>query len=131
MTFVRTSSVLLMLVLTATTARAQQITAAGQPAQIDIRAAGDRSIRVTLKPLSFKPAFPEHPAIVERTYPSPALTAQTLSRPVQRTIAGLRVELKPNPMTLVVTNSAGRVIQEIVFESDGTLSFKLDDQPLL
>ena len=131
MTFVRTSSLLLTLALTATTALAQQITSAGQPAQIDIRAAGDRSIRVTLKPLSHKAAFPENPAIVERAYPSPALTAQTLSRPLQRTIGTLRVELKPNPMTLVVTNSAGRVIQEIVFESDGTLSFKLDDQPVL
>ena len=131
MTFVRTSSLLLTLALTATTAHAQQITSAGQPAQIDIRAAGDRSIRVTLKPLSHKAAFPENPAIVERAYPTPALTAQTLSRPMQRTIATLRVELKPNPMTLVVTNSAGRVIQEIVFESDGTLSFKLDDQPVL
>jgi alpha-glucosidase/alpha-D-xyloside xylohydrolase len=131
MTFVRTSSILLTLALTATTARAQQITAAGQPAQIDIRAAGDRSIRVTLKPLSHKAAFPENPAIVERAYSSPALTAQSLPRPLQRTIGTLRVELKPNPMTLVVTNSAGRVIQEIVFESDGTMSFKLDDQPVL
>ena len=57
---------LLALVLTADrAATAQQITAAGQPAQLDIRAAGDASIRVTLKPLSFKNDFPEHPAVVD------------------------------------------------------------------
>jgi alpha-glucosidase (family GH31 glycosyl hydrolase) len=130
MTFARALPILVLL-LAAPAAWAQQITAAGQPAQIDIRAAGDRSIRVTLKPLTFKPSFPEHPAVVDRAYPAPALTARTLSRAMQRTIGGLRVELKPNPPTLVVTGAGGRVLQEIVFENDGTLSFKLDDQPVL
>ncbi len=79
MTFARAFPILVLL-LAAPAAWAQQITAAGQPAQIDIRAAGDRSIRVTLKPLTFKPSFPEHPAVVDRDYPAPALTARTLSR---------------------------------------------------
>ena len=52
-------------------AAAQQITAAGQPAQLDIRVAGDESIRVTLKPVSFKDEFPNHPALAERKYPPP------------------------------------------------------------
>src|SRR5688572_25962942 len=33
---------------------AQQITAAGQPAQLDIRVAGEHSVRITLKPMSFR-----------------------------------------------------------------------------
>ena len=37
--------------LSAASARAQPITAAGQPAQLDVRAAGERSIRITLKPV--------------------------------------------------------------------------------
>ena len=41
---------------------AQAVTAAGQPAQLDIRVAGERSIRVTLKPLTFKEDFPVNPA---------------------------------------------------------------------
>jgi len=55
-------------------------TAAGQPAQLDIRAAGDRSIRVTLKPVSFKDDFPAHPALVERKYPAPALSRRSRTR---------------------------------------------------
>ena len=51
-----------------TAVHAQQITAAGQPAQLDVRAAGDVSIRVTLKPLGFRDEFPENPAIAQRAY---------------------------------------------------------------
>jgi hypothetical protein len=39
-------------------ASAQGITAAGQPAQLEVRAAGERSIRVTLKPVGFKEDSP-------------------------------------------------------------------------
>jgi alpha-glucosidase/alpha-D-xyloside xylohydrolase len=44
-----------LIALTAAPAAAygQAITAAGQPAQLDVRAAGERSIRVTLKPVGF------------------------------------------------------------------------------
>jgi alpha-glucosidase (family GH31 glycosyl hydrolase) len=110
---------------------AQQITTAGQPAQIDIRAAGERSIRVTLKPVSFTAPYPSHPAIVDRQYAAPALTARTLTAPLRRTVGALRVELKPNPLTVVVSNASGRVIQEITFEANGSLSFALDNHPVL
>ena len=46
--------------------QAQQITVAGQPAQLDIRAAGEHSIRITLKPLSYKEDFPSTPALADR-----------------------------------------------------------------
>jgi len=42
---------------------AQPITAAGQPAQLDIRAAGEHSIRVTLKPIGLTADFPFTPAL--------------------------------------------------------------------
>jgi alpha-glucosidase (family GH31 glycosyl hydrolase) len=117
--------------VTASAAEAQQITAAGQPAQLDIRAAGERSLRITLKPLTFKPPFPEHPAIVDREYPAPAVSVRTLAAPLQRTVGTLRVELRPNPLTVIVRNAAGRTIQQMAFDPDGTLSFALDDQPVL
>ena len=48
-------------------ANAQTIMTAGVPAQLDIRAAGEASIRITLKPLSYKENFPYTPAVVEKT----------------------------------------------------------------
>jgi alpha-glucosidase/alpha-D-xyloside xylohydrolase len=41
------------------------------------------------------------------------------------------VEVRPRPLTVVVTNAAGQRVQEIVFEPGGTLSFALGGQPVL
>ncbi len=65
MRFVR-HLLVLSFVLTAGTTAAQTITAAGKPARLDIRVAGEVSIRVTLAPLDFKGDFPQTPAIVDR-----------------------------------------------------------------
>ena len=35
--------------------------------------------------------------------------------------------MRPNPLAVVVRNAAGQLVQEVVFENDGTLSFALDD----
>ena len=37
---------------------AQQLVVANKPGQLDIRKAGDYSIRITIKPISYKEAFP-------------------------------------------------------------------------
>ncbi len=110
---------------------AQPITAAGQPARLDVRAAGDASIRVTLAPLGFKDDFPRTPAVVDRTYPAPALSLRRLEQPIKKVVGSLAVEIRPSPMTLVVRNRSGKLVQQIVFEETGTLSFQLDDQPVL
>ena len=112
-------------------ARAQQISTAGQPAQLDIRMSGDASLRVTLKPVSFKSEFPDNPAIAERKYPPPALSLRDLARPVRGKIGSLTVEVRPNPLTLVVRNAAGQLVQEVAFADDGSLSFTLDEHPVL
>ena len=124
-------AILLVAILGAARVDAQPITAAGEPAQLDVRAAGERSLRITLKPVSFREAFPVNPAVVARPYASPALSLREVTRPVRRAVGALLVEVRPNPLTLRITNRAGTLIQEIVFESDGTLSFTLDEHPVL
>jgi alpha-glucosidase/alpha-D-xyloside xylohydrolase len=121
----------LLALLAPVAANAQGITAAGQPAQLDVRTAGERSVRVTLKPISFKEAFPTNPAIAPRPYPAPALSLRQITAPVQRKAGGLTVEVRANPLTVSVRSSDGRPVQELVFEDDGSLSFKLDDHPVL
>ena len=102
-------TVTLAFLVGAQAARAQPITAAGQPAQLDIRAAGERSIRVTLKPVELQGRLsrrrPRSP--IART-PAPRSACATITRPVQRKIGSLNVEVRPNPLTVVVTNAAGR-----------------------
>ena len=112
-------------------AQAQAITAAGQPAQLDVRVAGKRSIRVTLKPLTFTERFPEHPAIARRPYPAPGLTLREIAAPVQRKVGAFTVEAAAGPLTLTVRSGNGRVVQRLTFEDDGNLSFMLDEHPVL
>jgi alpha-glucosidase/alpha-D-xyloside xylohydrolase len=120
-----------LLLVASAAAQAQQITAAGEPAQLDIRAAGERSIRVTLKPLSFPRELPENPALAERSYASPVLSLREVTEPVRARVGELNVEVRPDPLTVIVTNAVGQRVQQLVFENDGTLSFLLDDQPVL
>src|SRR6266568_1882428 len=119
MRFIHPVLVLWLHLATVVSVPAQPITAAGQPAQLDIRAAGEHSIRVTLKPIGFAGDFPFTPAMAERSYPAPA-TAK---------VGTLRVDVRPNPLTVVVANAAGQPVQTLVFEPDGNLSFGLDGQP--
>ena len=112
-------------------ASAQQITTAGQPARLEVRAAGERSIRVTLKPASFASEFPSNPGVAERRYQAPAISVRELGRPVKRKVGNLNVEVLPNPLTLVVTGANGQAVQRVTFEADGNLSFALDDRPVL
>src|SRR2546430_4924720 len=100
--------------------RAQQITAAGHPAQLDIRAAGAHSIRVTLKPVSFTDEFPFTPALAEqRSYPAPTVSLRELTRAIKRRVGNLNVEIRPDPLTVIVTNTIAELVQELVFQRDG------------
>ena len=111
--------------------QAQEITAANKPAQLDIRRAGAASIRVTLKPVSFTNDFPYTPALAERKYSSPEISLRNLSKPITKKIGEITVVVQPSPLQLIITNNKGQNIQRIVFESDGTISFKTDGRPLL
>jgi len=110
---------------------AQKITTAAQPAQLDIRAAGENSIRITLKPISFKENFPYTPAVVERTYPAPTISLREISKPVKKKVGNLNVEVLSSPLTVLVTNAKGQTVQKLIFNDDGNLSFALNDQPVL
>jgi len=103
----------------------------GRPAQLDIRAAGESAIRITLKPADFAADFPSTPAVVDRAYPAPAIRVRSLSRPMRQTIGRLRVDVRPSPLTVTVTNAAGQLVQELVFDADGSFAFKLDEAPVL
>ncbi|OQP54564.1 hypothetical protein A4H97_21585 [Niastella yeongjuensis] len=110
---------------------AQKITAAGQPAQLDIRASGTHSIRITLKPVSFPGNFPYTPAVTERKYAAPVISLRNLSKPVKRKVGNLNVEVLPAPLTIIVTNAKGEAVQKLVFSENGDLSFQLSDHPVL
>jgi alpha-glucosidase (family GH31 glycosyl hydrolase) len=108
-----------------------RLMAAGQPAELSIRAAGDRGVRVTLKPVSFTAAVPKTPAVVDGPLAAPAIRVQRLSAPVRSAVGALQVEVAPSPLTVTVKTKDGRVVQQLAFNDDGTVAFQLDDQPVL
>lgn len=113
------------------TVHAQQITTGGQPARLDIREAGANSVRITLKPLSFTEDFAFTPALAERKYAAAAISLRELSTTVKKKIGSLRVEVRPSPLTVVVSNAKGQTIQQLTFGDDGKIAFQMDDQPVL
>lgn len=113
------------------TVQAQQITVEGQPGQLDIRVAGENSIRITLKPLSFKDDFPFTPALAERNYPTSVISLRTINKTVKKSVGNLNVEVRPKPLAIIVSNKQGQDVQHLIFNEDGKMSFKLNDQPIL
>jgi alpha-glucosidase (family GH31 glycosyl hydrolase) len=104
----------------------------GQPAELSIRVAGDNALRVTLKPLSFAQDFPATPAVVDRAYPAPVIRLRSLAKPIApQRVGRFSVSVQPSPLTITVTNAQGQLVQELVFDADGRVAFKLDEDPVL
>jgi alpha-glucosidase/alpha-D-xyloside xylohydrolase len=117
--------------LPAITAHAQLLTAAGKPAQLSVRKAGEHSIRITFKPVEYAGDFPFTPALAPHRYPAPALQLTALKHAVTKQVGRLRVTVKPNPLTVMVMDVHNRLVQQLVFSSDNTLLFNLHGQPVL
>ncbi|MCW1921831.1 DUF5110 domain-containing protein [Luteolibacter arcticus] len=113
-----------------TATHAAPLVTAGKPAELSIRVTGDRALRVTLKPLDFKPELPVNPALLDRT-DEPVIRIQEIDRPREIAAGVLKVSLKPDPLTIRVTSADGVLIQELAFQNDGSVSFPLDGQPVL
>ena len=122
---------LLLGVTPASVLYAQPITTAGHPARLIIRQAGDHSIRITLKPLSFHEDEPFSPALTDSPYPAPDLVLTQLSGPVSHRVGALMVQVSPDPLTVKVSTPEGMIIQQLIFYPDTTLSFLIGDAPLL
>ncbi len=122
---------ILAMTVAVTPVQAQTLVTAGQPAQLDIRVAGLHSVRVTLAPVGSRRALPFSPAVVERPSAAPVISVRTLTAPIRRQVGALRVEVRPEPLTVVISRANGETIQTLVFERDGALSFTVGDHPVL
>src|SRR5262245_30749890 len=129
--FLRSTLSVLGLLVAVTAGPAVEVRTNNQPAQLDIRPAGEHSIRVTLKPVSFGPDFPFTPALVDREYAAPLISLREISQPVKAIVGELNVEVQPSPLSVIVNTTDGKLIQQIVFQDDGTLTFRVGGQPVL
>ena len=122
---------LFLLLIFGTTLPAQNIISNGEPAELNIRKAGENSIRLTLKPVSYKGEFPFSPALSSMQYSNPAISLRKIDKTVKKRVGNLKVEISSNPLKITVRNLKNQLIQELVFLPDGNLSFTTGDQPVL
>ena len=108
----------------------------GQAMTLQVRLAGDSSLRVTLKPASFTGEFPSTPAVVDRAYPAPIVNLSTIPPAGTIVTAGnFRVGVTTAPLVVTIRGSirgsGDRIVQRLEFNDDGSVAFQLDDQPVL
>jgi hypothetical protein len=119
------------LILLSATAHARPLEIDGVPVELTVRAAGERCLRVTLKPVDHPRDFPENPALVQRSYPEPAIRLREIADPVTATLGELVVSVRGMPLEVTVSGKDGRRIQKLTFGDEGDIRFSLDDQPVL
>lgn len=112
-------------------AHADTVTTVGKPAQLDIRAVGAASLRVTLKPLDYEKDFPATPSLAERDWPEPLISLREVDGVLNYRIGSLFVIVRNNPLMIDVSTRDGRVVQNVIFADDGQVSFRLEDHPVL
>jgi alpha-glucosidase (family GH31 glycosyl hydrolase) len=122
---------LIVLIIAYSPLQAQQLTTNNQPARLNIRAAGENSIRVTLKPESYKADFAVTPALVQRPYAAPVISVTAVGAPLAKKIGKYNVQVNPNPLTITVTDAKDVLIQQVTFGDSGKLFFKIADAPIL
>ena len=109
----------------------QQLYFDGKPAQLDIRQAGEHSIRITLKPVAYKRDFPFSPALTGYKNKPVSLSVQSIKEPVNKTVGSLNVFVNPSPLTITIKNKRQQLVQQILFSKDGNIVIRLNDQPVL
>src|SRR5690349_16531914 len=108
----------------------QQLMVAGRPSQLTVRKAGDKSLRITLKPTSYSKNFPSSPAVVERNYGSSIISVND-TKSVATTSGNFKISIKQNPLSIKISDKQDRPIQNFVFSNDGNLIFQTKDELLL
>lgn len=101
------------------------------PGQLDIYVAGENSIRLILKPVSYQDTLPENPALANQKFEEPIVSIRQLDNILKKKVGSLFVEISPEPLTVKVSNAKGELIQELAFNENGSLSFRIDNDPIL
>ena len=102
----------------------------GRDAELTIRAAADRCLRITLKPID-QSELPLTPVLVQRDYPKPAIQLRTIDRPRAAQIAGLNVLVDDSPLSITITRPSGHHVQRIEFGGSGEMTFDAGAHPIL
>ncbi len=111
--------------------QADQVMTAGFPGVLRIWNLEKNSIRIRLTPKDLKDKLQDNPALDERSYSAPVISMETISKPVKKRVGNLFVQVLPNPIRIIITDSRKIVIQSITFNYEGGFSFIKSRNPIL
>ena len=106
----------------------------GSEGLLEVRQAGDASVRISLRPAGMSDTVFATPALASRTYPAPMISIRSsaaVTRPVRARVGVLTVVAAGDPLHVTVTNGRGEHVQDLVFEHDGSVTFALGAAPVL
>jgi alpha-glucosidase (family GH31 glycosyl hydrolase) len=95
-----------------------------------VQSAGERGIRVTLTALDDDRDLPAPPALPEQELPEYRFSLRQIEGIAVRRMGQLYVTVSSDPLAVDISTRAGRSIQNVAF-TDGGLSFRLDEHPVL
>ncbi len=127
----RTSFIIVVASLFASFTNAQQINIGGKPSQIDIAKAGENGIRITIKPVNFNRPIPFNPVFAETKMNSTSFSIHSLNKVAEKRIGNFIVEIYPSPFKLIIRNKKMQLIQELIFNEEGNISFNTGNAPVL
>ncbi|HPB59975.1 MAG TPA: glycoside hydrolase family 31 protein, partial [Candidatus Saccharicenans sp.] len=117
------------------TASGQTLKVADTACQLIITPVSDYTLRITLKPYSARDNsdhLDDSPVLVRREWPAPLLIKTDLKIVPDLVWKNLKIQVKPEPLTITLSTFQGKIIQELVIDkATGAVHFLLGDKPLL
>jgi alpha-glucosidase/alpha-D-xyloside xylohydrolase len=109
--------------------RAEPVRYGGSAAELTISALSDKIVQIVVAPLDEqgkpRPGRPST-ALVEQK-PQVKLRRRELDQAQEVSAGGLRVTVKPQPLTVSIRSASGRIVQELVIgDAGGSLTFRTD-----
>ncbi len=98
-------------------------------ADISIRACGDHAMRITIA--DDESAVKFNPGLVDQTCSQPGLRLKVGDATAKKKVGQMLVTVTAKPLKVRVDDTYGRLVQELEFSDDGTISFPLGNAPVL
>ena len=117
------------------TASGQTLKVADTDCQLVITPVSDHTLRITLRPYLARDNsdhLDDSPVLVSREWPAPLLIKTDLKALSVLKWNNLKIQVKPEPLTITISTSGGKVIQELVIDkTTAAVQFLPGDRPLL
>lgn len=124
-------SIVIILLSSCRCSRNQHLEFSSQYMQLQIRSAGEKSLRVSLIPINKDKRLQNNPVLTDIEYRDPGITISAISHLIEKEVGSFVVNILPEPLRVIVYSREGNLIQELTFSEDGLLAFKLDEYPVL